>query len=56
MEMTDALKVKIFADCADLPSMLELHRRPYIKGFATNPTSMRKAGVTDYRIESLRQS
>ena len=28
--------------------MLELYRQPYIKGFTTNPTLMRKAGVTDY--------
>jgi transaldolase len=42
------LKVKVFADGADMPSMLELYRQPYIKGFTTNPTLMRKAGVTDY--------
>jgi transaldolase len=41
------LKVKVFADGADIPSMLELYRQPYIKGFTTNPTLMRKAGVTD---------
>ena len=29
--------------------MLELYREPYIKGFTTNPTLMRKAGVADYR-------
>jgi transaldolase len=28
--------------------MLELYRQPYIKGFTTNPTLMRKAGITDY--------
>ena len=42
------LKVKIFADGADQAGMLELYRRPYIKGFTTNPTLMRKAGVRDY--------
>jgi transaldolase len=42
------LKVKVFADGADMPSILELYRQPYIKGFTTNPTLMRKAGVTDY--------
>src|SRR5580692_8162940 len=42
------LKVQIFADGADKASMLELYRQPYIKGFTTNPTLMRKAGVTDY--------
>ena len=29
--------------------MLEMYRQPYIKGFTTNPTLMRKAGITDYR-------
>lgn len=43
------LRIKIFADGADVPGILELARRPYIAGFTTNPTLMRKAGVTDYR-------
>ncbi|MGE0464136.1 MAG: transaldolase family protein, partial [Vicinamibacterales bacterium] len=43
------LRTKIFADGADLPGMLALYREPHIKGFTTNPTLMRKAGVTDYR-------
>ncbi len=42
------LKVKIFADGADLAGMLDLHRNPLIKGFTTNPTLMRVAGITDY--------
>jgi len=49
MKSVDHLSVKIFADGADLPGMLELYRKPYIKGFTTNPTLMRKAGVADYR-------
>lgn len=44
----ERLKVKIFADGADLAGMLALARQPYIKGFTTNPTLMRKAGVSDY--------
>lgn len=44
----DQLKIKIFADGADLESMKELYRNPMVKGFTTNPTLMRKAGVTDY--------
>jgi len=44
----EALSVKIFADGADLPGMVDLYRRPYIKGFTTNPTLIRKAGITDY--------
>jgi transaldolase len=43
------LKVKIFADGADKAGMLEMYAKPYIKGFTTNPTLMRKAGVTGYR-------
>jgi len=46
--LTD-LKIKIFADGADKAGMLELYRNPIIKGFTTNPTLMRKAGVGDYR-------
>ena len=44
----DKLKVKIFGDGADLQGILELAKNPLIKGFTTNPTLMRKAGVTDY--------
>jgi len=42
------LKTKIFADCADKATMLQLYKDPRIQGFTTNPTLMRKAGVTDY--------
>jgi transaldolase len=42
------LKVKLFADGADKAAMLELYKEKYIKGFTTNPTLMRKAGITDY--------
>ncbi len=42
------LKVKIFADGADRGGMLELYANPLIQGFTTNPTLMRKAGVTDF--------
>ena len=43
-----ALKVKIFADGADLDGLLALAASPWISGFTTNPTLMRKAGLTDY--------
>jgi transaldolase len=43
------LRTKIFADGAELDGMLALYRQPFIKGFTTNPTLMRKAGITDYR-------
>jgi transaldolase len=42
------LRVKIFADGADMEGILALYRNPLIQGFTTNPTLMRKAGVTDY--------
>jgi transaldolase len=48
--MTDvALKhVKIYADGADLKSMVSLAERPEIAGFTTNPTLMRKSGIGNY--------
>jgi transaldolase len=42
------LKIKIFADGADKAGILNLYQEPYIKGFTTNPTLMRKAGINDY--------
>jgi transaldolase len=44
-----ALTVKLFADGADAAEMRELYRNPLIRGFTTNPTLMRKAGVTAYQ-------
>jgi transaldolase len=43
-----ALKVKLFADGADKRAMLQHYASPHIQGFTTNPTLMRKAGVTNY--------
>jgi transaldolase len=48
MKSVSELKVQVFADGADKATMLELYREAYIKGFTTNPTLMRKAGVTNY--------
>lgn len=45
----DALKIRLFADGADSDEMLQMYADPRIRGFTTNPTLMRKAGVTDYR-------
>jgi transaldolase len=42
-------RTKIFADGASLPMLRELTNNPVIAGYTTNPTLMRKAGVTDYR-------
>ena len=47
------LRVKLFADGADRLGMLEMYRNPLIRGFTTNPTLMRKAGVSDYRAFAL---
>jgi len=49
MKKIEQLKVKIFADGADKAGMLEMYEKPFIKGFTTNPTLMKKAGITDYR-------
>jgi transaldolase len=46
-------KVKLFADGADKAAMLELYRNPWIKGFTTNPTLMRAAGIRDYEAFAL---
>lgn len=43
------LRIKVFADGADLAKMREYADREDIAGFTTNPTLLRKAGVTDYR-------
>jgi transaldolase len=47
MRLAD-LKVKLFADGADRAGILRMYANPLIRGFTTNPTLMRKAGVTDY--------
>ncbi|MCL6649516.1 MAG: transaldolase, partial [Chloroflexi bacterium] len=47
--MHPQLRVKIFADGAEKASMLQLAQQPWVAGFTTNPTLMRKAGITDYR-------
>ena len=49
MNSVNKLNVKIFADGADKAGILEMYGKPYIKGFTTNPTLMRKVGITDYK-------
>lgn len=44
----DKLNIKIFADGADLKSMIDLKKNTIIKGFTTNPTLMKKAGINNY--------
>jgi transaldolase len=45
----DKLRIRLFADGADLKNIRELAANPKIQGFTTNPTLMRAAGVSDYR-------
>lgn len=48
MKTVSDLNVKIFADGADRAGMLEMYVKSFIKGFTTNPTLMRKAGINNY--------
>ena len=43
------LKLKIFADGADLRDFKSLKKNNLVKGFTTNPSLMRKSGVNDYK-------
>ena len=45
----ESLNIKLFADGADLNGMLEMYEKTYIKGLTTNPTLMRKAGISNYK-------
>lgn len=47
------LKIKLFADGADKNQILELYKNPIISGFTTNPTLMKKAGITSYKEFAL---
>lgn len=43
------MAIKIFVDSAKLDDMLSRYQQPHISGFTTNPSLMKKAGVTDYQ-------
>ncbi len=47
--MVKKFKIKIFADGADMKSIVDLNKKKYISGFTTNPTLMKKAGIKDYK-------
>ena len=49
MTKIEDLKVKMFADGADLESIKELSKKSYIQGFTTNPSLMKKGGIVDYK-------
>jgi transaldolase len=42
------LKIQIYADGANKETMIKLYNSKQIKGFTTNPTLMKKAGIKDY--------
>jgi transaldolase len=48
MNLSHDLQVKLFCDAADIESLLTMYSKPYISGFPTNPTLMRRAGVRDF--------
>src|SRR5204862_8174495 len=48
--LLEQLPIKIFADGADLEGIIDLYRKPFIKGLTTNPTLMRKVGILDYEV------
>ena len=51
MHAANDLKIKIFMDGADIESIKNSSAKfPFVKGFTTNPTLMRKAGVKDYQM------
>lgn len=52
MEIDD-LKIDIFADGADLQTMIDMASKEFIKGLTTNPTLMRRAGINNYRDFAL---
>jgi transaldolase len=54
MDELSRLRVKIFADGADFDGIVRMYANPMIKGFTTNPTLMRKAGITDYEAFARR--
>ncbi len=49
MKAIDGLTVEIYADGADRDAMIEMASKPFIKGLTTNPTLMKKAGISDYK-------
>lgn len=53
MSGIDKLKIKLFADGADVKVISEMYKNPLIQGFTTNPTLMRKSNVSDYKAFAL---
>jgi transaldolase len=53
MKQLEGMNIKIFADGADVNGIKTMYAKPWIKGFTTNPTLMRKAGIVDYKAFAL---
>ena len=53
MRQLDGMNIKIFADGADVSGIETMYAKPWIKGFTTNPSLMRKAGIADYKEFAL---
>ena len=50
MKKINNLKTEIFADGASIDEFVTLNNNPNIKGFTTNPSLMRKNGITNYKL------
>src|SRR5258708_6697534 len=48
MPATNAVKIKLFCDGAEIGPIRSMAENPSIQGFTTNPTLMKKAGIKDY--------
>ena len=48
MNSLDKLNIKIFADGASFEDMINMNENSIIKGLTTNPSLMKKAGITNY--------
>ena len=53
IQVKSSTKVKIFSDGADTKEMIEMAQLPYIQGLTTNPTLMKKSGITNYEKFAL---
>ena len=53
MRQLEGMNIKIFADGADVNGIRAMYAKSWIKGFTTNPTLMRKAGIADYKAFAL---
>ena len=56
MKKVEQLKVKIFADGAEKSGMLEMAEKSWVQGLTTNPTLMRKVGISDYKAFAMDNS